>query len=88
MGEGTSLATSTRINMLYLDWKGGDNLPKWDNRTCPRCGEVKSGYPALSRVDNTTEICAECGTEEALMGLTRPSTRGVTEDDREDDSLN
>ena len=24
------------------------------------------GYPALSRIDNKTEICSQCGTEEAL----------------------
>jgi hypothetical protein len=35
---------------------------------CPRClGELPVGYPgALSRVDNETEICSACGTDEAL----------------------
>lgn len=62
---------------------------KWDKQECPRCHQVKSGYPALSREDNTTEICSECGVEEAMQGLIRPSTRGVHKDyDREDDSLN
>ena len=37
--------------------------------TCPSRGEVVSEHPALSRKDNTTEICSECGTLEALEGL-------------------
>lgn len=35
-------------------------------RVCPRCGKEYDDYPALSRVDNETEICPECGTAEAL----------------------
>jgi RNase P subunit RPR2 len=33
---------------------------------CPRCRTSYTGYPALSRMDNQTEICSECGTEEAI----------------------
>jgi len=36
---------------------------------CPRCAVrlLPFGYPgALSRVDNKTEICSECGQDEAL----------------------
>lgn len=40
---------------------------------CPRCGgaipndATPGAYPgALSRTDNETEICSECGTREAL----------------------
>lgn len=47
-------------------------------RTCPRCGNRIIGYPAVSRYDNKTEICSDCGTEEALenmMGyITNPNT--------------
>lgn len=48
---------------------------------CPRCGapwSTKRGtdglYPALSRRDNATNICPECGVKEALedAGITRP----------------
>lgn len=40
-------------------------------RNCPKCGKTYIGHPALSRIDNKTEICSECGTKEALeaMGL-------------------
>lgn len=33
---------------------------------CPRCGDVFSDYPALSRLDNKTEICPDCGELEAM----------------------
>lgn len=36
------------------------------SRTCPICGKQYSDYPALSRKDNYTEICPECGTKEAM----------------------
>ena len=39
--------------------------------TCPRCGKNYDGYPALSRVDNTTNICSACGTTEALEDFAR-----------------
>lgn len=35
-------------------------------RKCPKCGKYYVGYPALSREDNKTEICPECGVKEAL----------------------
>ena len=33
---------------------------------CPICGREYTDYPALSRRDNTTEICPACGATEAL----------------------
>ena len=36
------------------------------NAVCPKCGKAYKGYPAISRTDNRTEICPECGTREAL----------------------
>ena len=36
---------------------------------CPKCGVAYYGHPALSRHDNTTLICPDCGTREALMTL-------------------
>lgn len=35
-------------------------------RICPICGRKYTDYPALSRRDNTTEICPDCGVDEAL----------------------
>ena len=34
--------------------------------TCPKCGHTYQGYPALSRVDNRTKICPDCGIREAM----------------------
>ena len=34
--------------------------------TCGKCRIEFAEYPALSRADNETEICRECGTEEAV----------------------
>ena len=36
---------------------------------CPRCGEAYTGFPALSRLDNKTLLCPDCGVREALDGL-------------------
>ena len=33
---------------------------------CPRCHKEYEGYPAISRIDNKTEICEKCGLTEAL----------------------
>lgn len=40
-------------------------------RLCPKCHKQYSGYPAISREDNKTEICPECGQLEALAMLWR-----------------
>jgi len=33
---------------------------------CPNCKKYYTGHPALSRKDNKTDICSDCGTKEAL----------------------
>ena len=38
-------------------------------KLCPRCGEKYTGYPSLSRVDNETDICPECGLIEAMSPI-------------------
>lgn len=38
---------------------------KWFSVECPRCGKTVTCYPALSRRDNETYICDECGEAEA-----------------------
>ena len=34
---------------------------------CPKCKGDIVGYPAISRLDNKTEICSSCGIREALI---------------------
>ena len=36
---------------------------------CPRCNESYTGYPALSRRDNATDICSKCGNVESIMDM-------------------
>jgi hypothetical protein len=36
-------------------------------RVCPICRRNYSEHPALSRKDNETEICPQCGMNEALI---------------------
>ena len=38
-------------------------------RVCPKCGNAYHGYPAISRKDNRTQICPDCGVREALAGM-------------------
>jgi len=38
-------------------------------KTCPRCGKTYAGHPAVSRVDNRTMICPDCGIREALASI-------------------
>lgn len=51
-----------------------------ENKICPRCkghipnDQTPGKYPgALSRVDNKTEICSSCGTDEAMFNMQRPN---------------
>jgi len=38
-------------------------------RICPKCGQEYTSVPALSRIDNISLICPDCGTREALDSL-------------------
>lgn len=37
-----------------------------DARICPICGKTYGEYPAVSRTDNITEICPDCGVGQSL----------------------
>jgi ribosomal protein L37AE/L43A len=37
-----------------------------DKLICPLCDKTITGFPALSRKDNSTYICSDCGTVEAM----------------------
>lgn len=39
---------------------------KENKKICPICGSIISFYPAISRMDNKTEICSDCGVREAI----------------------
>lgn len=45
-------------------------------RLCPKCGRLYTETPALSRKDNETLICADCGILESLESI------GISEEER------
>lgn len=60
--------------VLYLPlgyMRAKNDLPK-----CPRCGcsIMDEAHQAVSRYDNTTVICSDCGTIEAMENYTRTIT--------------
>lgn len=57
-----------------------------NKRVCPLRGKEYDGVPALSRKDNETLICPECGTREAIdAALSNPEfSSGMTEKEKEE----
>ena len=49
------------IKLEVLITENSDN-----NKKCPKCNKELGEYPAISRKDNKTEICSNCGMLEAL----------------------
>ena len=47
----------------------------FEKRTCPKCGRTYTERPALSRNDNNTLICPDCGTLEALEAAGIPKEK-------------
>ncbi len=52
-----------------------------EKRVCPRCGQAYRGRPALSRKDNRTLVCEDCGTKDALesIGIGREEQEQILE---------
>lgn len=42
-------------------------MKKQKTKICPRCEKEYTNFPALSRRDSKTDICSDCGQEEALL---------------------
>ncbi|MCM1226010.1 MAG: hypothetical protein NC320_01120 [Clostridium sp.] len=40
-----------------------------EKKVCPKCGNSYTERPAFSRRDNSTAICPDCGTREALESI-------------------
>lgn len=57
-----------RMNILYEEEvRQTSNEETREEHICPKCGNLYLGFPAISRVDNKTEICSRCGQMEALQ---------------------
>ena len=48
-----------------------------ETRLCPRCGKTYTEHHAVSRTDDRTPICPDCGTREALDSI------GVKQEEQE-----
>ena len=46
-----------------------------ESKICPLCGKTYTGHPALSRKDDNTPICPDCGTLEALEAAGIPKEK-------------
>jgi len=46
-----------------------NDIADMSNTKCPHCKEQMSKFPALSRRDNKTLICSDCGRREALEDI-------------------
>lgn len=80
--RGKRLKNNERFSSFLVDAKRYDDedilreelesLPKTltykilELQRCPKCKKEFTGYPAISRKDNETEICPECGVREAI----------------------
>jgi hypothetical protein len=52
-------------------------LPDWREfaKTCPRCNALYDGrFPAISRADDVTAVCSECGVDEAFIQFLQHKT--------------
>lgn len=72
------------ISVLDEDKDVEDDVP-YDNTTpkkCPKCGKTYTDFPALSRRDNKTYICPDCGVDEAMEDYFKAMSKqeNLTED--------
>lgn len=72
------------IGSIMVNWDNGSGLSvaygeDIVRRICPECGMPLTDHPALSRRDNKTEICPDCGTRQALadFGMDTEDQEGV-----------
>ena len=40
-----------------------------EKKICPICGNPYTGHPALSRTNDKTEICSDCGIRQSLQSI-------------------
>lgn len=73
------------ISVLDEDKEENNEDVPYDNTTpkkCPICGKTYTDFPALSRRDNKTYICPDCGVDEAMEDYFKAMSKqeNLTED--------
>ena len=66
--KGAKTETGICVNTEGAEYARYTGLPISEENffKCSKCSKYFIGYPALSRKDNKSEICLECGTKEAI----------------------
>ena len=62
--ENPKYAMRTKIQWRCVKMKNEIQL-----RKCPKCGKIFGDRGAVSRVDNVTIVCSDCGIREALKSI-------------------
>ena len=71
-GEYPSVPVKSKKEAIEFLKEGALEKPYYDGgkqiiaKECPICGKIYKEPSAISRKDNKTEICPDCGTKEAL----------------------
>jgi len=60
------------VNLIYVSL---EKTGMTESKICPLYGKTYTGHPALSRKDNTTPICPDCRTLEALEAAGIPKEK-------------
>lgn len=58
-----------------------------EKKVCPKCGNEYTEHSAISRVDNITEICPDCGMVEAMEAFERAQGRRLVPSDGKEITL-
>lgn len=61
--------SKTENSLANKVMSGGTDYYVGATKVCPICKFAIIGYPAISRKDNTTQICSNCATIEALQAF-------------------
>lgn len=71
VGTAGTVAGVDDTGSILVDWDNGSGLnviygEDVVRKICPVCGGPLTAHPALSRKDNKTEVCPDCGIRQAL----------------------
>jgi len=80
----TSENAETQKSVDQLNTELEKRIGENETWTCPICKTETTDFPAVSRRDNKTEICSQCGTNEAIEDF---KNKGESNDQKEPTSI-